>query len=53
MQGIKARVLGYLESLRFPWLLLITVLLFLLNAHPGRLALVDEIWRWLLRHWGG
>jgi hypothetical protein len=44
MQGIKARVLGYLESLRFPWLLLITVILFLLNLLiPDALPFVDEI----------
>lgn len=44
MQGIKARVLGYLESLRFPWLLLVTVALFLLNVLiPDVLPFVDEI----------
>ena len=44
MQGIKPRVLGYLESLRFPWLLLITVLLLLLNVLiPDVLPFVDEI----------
>lgn len=44
MQGIKARVQGYLESLRFPWLLLVTVVLFLLNLLiPDALPFVDEI----------
>jgi hypothetical protein len=44
MRGIKASVLGYLESLRFPWLLLITVILFLLNLLiPDVLPFVDEI----------
>jgi hypothetical protein len=44
VQGIKARLLGYLESLRFPWLLLVTVVLFLLNVLiPDVLPFVDEI----------
>jgi hypothetical protein len=44
MRGIKARLLGYLESLRFPWLLLVTVILFLLNVLiPDALPFVDEI----------
>lgn len=44
MRGIKARLLGYLESLRFPWLLLVTLVLFLLNLLiPDALPFVDEI----------
>ena len=44
MQGIKARLLSYLESLRFPWLLLVTAVLFLLNVIiPDVLPFVDEI----------
>lgn len=44
MRGIRARLLGYLESLRFPWLLLITLVLFLLNLLiPDALPFVDEI----------
>jgi len=44
MRGIKARLLGYLESLRFPWLLLVTLMLFLLNlVIPDALPFVDEI----------
>jgi hypothetical protein len=44
MRGIKARLLGYLESLRFPWLLLVTLILFLLNLLiPDALPFVDEI----------
>ena len=44
MKGIKARFTGYLESLRFPWLLLITILLFLVNVFvPDPIPFVDEI----------
>lgn len=44
MQGIKAKVIGYLESLRFPWLLLATTVLFLVNLFiPDVLPFVDEI----------
>lgn len=42
--GIKARLRAYLESLRFPWLLLVTALLFLINVLiPDVLPFVDEI----------
>jgi hypothetical protein len=42
--GIKAKVIGYLESLRFPWLLLVTAVLFLVNVLvPDVLPFVDEI----------
>lgn len=44
MKGIKAKLLAYIESLRFPWLLLLTVVLFLLNLLiPDALPFVDEI----------
>ena len=44
MKGIKARLVGYLESLRFPWLLLVTALLFLVNVFvPDAMPFVDEI----------
>lgn len=44
MKGIKARLVGYLESLRFPWLLLLTSLLFLVNLFvPDAIPFVDEI----------
>jgi len=42
--GIKSRLIGYLNSLRFPWLLLVTVVLFLANVLvPDVLPFVDEI----------
>ena len=44
MKGIKARLMAYLESLRFPWLLLVTSLLFLVNVFvPDAIPFVDEI----------
>lgn len=44
MKAIKARLTGYLESLRFPWLLLVTSLLFLVNVFvPDAIPFVDEI----------
>lgn len=44
MKGIKAKLLAYLESLRFPWLLLLTVGLFILNVLiPDALPFMDEI----------
>ena len=44
MKGIKAKLLAYLESLRFPWLLLLTVVLFVVNLLvPDALPFVDEI----------
>jgi len=44
MQGIKKRLTGYLESLRFPWLLLVTLALFLVNVFvPDVFPFVDEI----------
>jgi hypothetical protein len=37
-------LLSYLESLRFPWLALLTALLFLLNLFiPDAIPFVDEI----------
>lgn len=44
MIGIRKKLLSYLESLRFPWLALITALLFLFNLFiPDALPFVDEI----------
>ena len=44
MKSIKSKLLGYLESLRFPWLLLVTLVLFLVNVFvPDAFPLVDEI----------
>lgn len=44
MKGIKAKLLAYIDSLRFPWLLLLTVVLFVLNLLiPDALPFVDEI----------
>ena len=40
----KSRLIGYLESLRFPWLLLVTLLLFVVNVFvPDVFPFVDEI----------
>lgn len=42
--GIRTRLTAYLESLRFPWLLVVTALLFLVNLLiPDALPFVDEI----------
>ena len=44
MKGIKTRLTGYLESLRFPWLLLVTVVLFLVNVFiPDVIPFIDEL----------
>lgn len=44
MKTAKAKILGYLESLRFPWLLLVTVILFLVNVFiPDAFPFVDEL----------
>ena len=44
MKSLKSRLVGYLESLRFPWLLLVTLLLFLVNVFvPDAFPFVDEI----------
>ncbi len=44
MKGLKARLLTYVESLRFPWLLLITAALFVVNVFvPDAFPFVDEI----------
>jgi hypothetical protein len=41
---MKAQVIGYLESLRFPWLLLVTAVLLLVNVVvPDAFPFVDEI----------
>ena len=42
--GIKSRFLKYLESLRFPWLMLVTLGLFFINLFiPDAIPFVDEI----------
>jgi uncharacterized membrane protein len=44
MKGAKSRMLSWLESLRFPWLLLITLVLFGINVLvPDAFPLIDEI----------
>ncbi len=44
MKGLKARLVTYVESLRFPWLLLITALLFVVNVFvPDAFPFIDEI----------
>ena len=44
MKSITTRLSRYAESLRFPWLLLITTVLFVVNVFiPDVLPFVDEI----------
>jgi uncharacterized membrane protein len=44
MMKLKSRLIGYLESLRFPWLLLLTAVLFLFSVLvPDAFPFVDEI----------
>ena len=44
MKSITARFVGYLETLRFPWLLLVTSLLFLVNVFvPDAFPFIDEL----------
>ena len=44
MKGIKARLVEYLETLRFPWLLLVSLVLFGLNVFvPDAVPFVDEL----------
>jgi len=44
MKGIKKRLIVFLESLRFPWLLLVTLALFLVNVLvPDIFPFIDEI----------
>ena len=44
MKSLKSRVVRYLESLRFPVLLLVAVVLFVVNVFvPDVLPFVDEI----------
>ena len=44
MLSITQRLTRYLESLRFPWLLLITSLLFVVNLFvPDAIPFVDEV----------
>ena len=44
MKSLKSKVISYLESLRFPVLLLVAVVLFVVNIFvPDALPFVDEI----------
>jgi hypothetical protein len=44
MPGIRKRLTRYLESLRFPWLLLATAILFVVSVLvPDALPFVDEL----------
>ena len=44
MKGIKKRLAAYLESLRFPWLLLATSAVFLVDLFlPDAIPFVDEM----------
>jgi hypothetical protein len=44
MKGVKSKLVGYLESLRFPWLLVATSLLFLVNVIvPDAFPFIDEV----------
>lgn len=44
MNRIKSKVISYLESLRFPVLLIVTVVLFIVNVFiPDVFPFVDEI----------
>ena len=44
MKSIVSRLSRYLESLRFPWLLLLATVLFVVNLFiPDALPFIDEI----------
>lgn len=44
MKGIRSRLLAYLQSLRFPWLLLVAAVLFVADLFvPDAIPFVDEI----------
>ena len=44
MLGTKKRLMSFMSTLRFPWLLLITLTLFLVNVFvPDVIPFVDEI----------
>lgn len=44
MKSLKSRIVSYLGSLRFPWLLLVAVVLLAVNLFvPDALPFVDEI----------
>jgi hypothetical protein len=44
MQGIKKRLVAFLEDLRFPWLLLVTLTLFAVNVFvPDMVPFIDEV----------
>jgi len=44
MKAIKSKFINYLESLRFPVLLIITALIFLINVVvPDAFPLIDEL----------
>ena len=44
MLGTKKRLMSFMSTLRFPWLLLVTLILFLVNVFvPDVIPFVDEI----------
>lgn len=44
MIGFKKKLMSYLESLRFPWLMLLAAVLFFVNLFvPDAIPFVDEI----------
>jgi len=44
MKPVTQRLTRYLDTLRFPWLLLLTVLLFVINLFvPDAVPFIDEI----------
>jgi hypothetical protein len=44
MKGVKSRIISYLESLRFPALLVVTAIIFGINVFvPDVIPFVDEI----------
>ena len=44
MKTLTRRLTRYLESLRFPWLMLLTALLFVINLFvPDAVPFIDEI----------
>ena len=44
MKSLKSRVIAYLESLRFPVLLVVTVVLFVVNVFvPDAIPFADEV----------
>ena len=44
MKSLTSRLSGYAESLKFPWLMLLTSLLFVINLFvPDAVPFIDEI----------